>query len=248
MTLRTLTIFVGPSLRPADHQALHARIERRGDGDVRVDVRPPVRRGDLIDVVEGGQEADLVLVIDGEFGQELSLSVLEIREAITSGLLVLGAGSMGAMRAAECDVLGMLGFGWVFRGFRSGWLRSDAEVALLFDPLSYQPITLPLVNVRWVVRVLERQGTLGPEAGVDAVHGAATVNFRERTFDELDRIWRRSALLPDDARQTLLELLDPAGPGEHDRKRLDALEALAVAERLADPRRQRPLTGAVLRP
>ncbi|MDQ2873319.1 MAG: TfuA-like protein [Actinomycetota bacterium] len=188
-----------------------------------------------------------MLIIDGEFGQELAVSVLEIRETIAAGLLVLGASSMGALRAAECDVLGMLGFGWVFRSFRSGALESDAEVALLFDPESYQPITIPLVNVRWVARRLNEDGAISGLAEREVVRAAARLHFGSRTADELDNAWRGISGLPRETRATLLDLLDPAQDGQHDRKRLDALEAIEVACQLARPARNRPLTPDMFR-
>ncbi|WP_052433205.1 TfuA-like protein [Streptacidiphilus carbonis] len=241
MSTRTLTIFIGPSLRSADHQALHARAAEQAGGDLEVRILPPVRRGDLLKAVRDGRPGDVVLIVDGEFGQELAVSVLEIRETIAAGLLVLGAGSMGALRAAECDVLGMLGFGWVFRSFRSGALESDAEVALMFDPLSFQPITLPLVNVRWVARRLNEDGALSGLAEREAVRAAARLHFRSRTLDELDTAWRNVTALTPEARATLLDLLDPAHDGRHDRKRLDALEAVGIAHQLARPGRNSPL-------
>jgi hypothetical protein len=241
MTTRTLTLFVGPSLRAADHAALPSRLSTADPDQPLVRILPPVRRGDLLAAAEGGAPGDVLLIVDGEFGQELAVSVLEIRETLAAGMLVVGASSMGALRAAECDVLGMLGVGWVFRGFRSGALTSDAEVALMFDPVPGQPITLPLVNVRWVARGLAEAGVISGPAEQEVLRAAARLHFGSRTLHELDRVWQAVPELDAEGRATLLDRLDPEGDGRHDRKRLDALEAVDLARWLARPARNRPL-------
>jgi hypothetical protein len=240
-TTRTLTLFVGPSLRAADHEALPALLGAARADAPTVRILPPVRRGDLLRAAGSATPGDVLLIVDGEFGQELAVSVLEIRETIAAGMLVVGASSMGALRAAECDVLGMLGVGWVFRGFRSGRLTSDAEVALMFDPVSRQPITLPLVNVRWVARGLARSGAISGPAEEAAVRAADGLHFGSRTLHELDLAWRGVPELSAQGRTALLDRLDPEGDGRHDRKRLDALEAVDIARWLAHPARNSPL-------
>src|SRR5215203_3507429 len=91
---------------------------------------PPIRRGDLPKVIAEG--ARTIGIIDGEFGQSLAVSVMEIRAGLEQGIHVWGAASMGALRAAECQSLGMSGVGWIFQGYVDGSLRADDEVALLF--------------------------------------------------------------------------------------------------------------------
>jgi hypothetical protein len=51
-----------------------------------------------------------------------------------------------------------------------------------------------------------------------------------------------------EGRTTLLHRLDPEGDGRHNRKRLDALEAVDLARWLARPTRNRPLERRFLLP
>ena len=134
-------VYLGPSLPKAEAAQL-----------LDADYRPPVRRGDLSEC----QPERVVVIIDGEFGQSLSVSPKEILELLDRGTCVIGASSMGALRAAELESCGMVGCGWVFESYRSGRIVRDDEVALTFSPFDLQPLTVPLVNVRcWLERLQE---------------------------------------------------------------------------------------------
>src|SRR5690349_21723621 len=93
-----LVAFLGPSL-----PAIEAR--RLAPG---VELLPPVCQGDLSTAVEHHRPR-AVLIVDGEFSQSLSVWHKEILHAIHLGIRVLGASSMGALRAAELDRFGMEG-------------------------------------------------------------------------------------------------------------------------------------------
>ena len=65
---------------------------------------------------EGGlRGARVIGLIDGVFFQESSVGHREILAALKSGVRVVGASSMGAIRAAELHTLGMEGMGEVYR-------------------------------------------------------------------------------------------------------------------------------------
>ena len=57
---------------------------------------------------------DAILIVDGEFGQSLSVWHKEILHALHRGIRVVGASSMGALRAAELDRFGMEGVGEIY--------------------------------------------------------------------------------------------------------------------------------------
>lgn len=145
------------------------------------DFRPPVRRGDLYR--ERARGGSVFVLIDGVFFQEHAISPREIIDVLRDGARVVGASSMGALRAAECWPAGMEGIGAIYRLFRRGRLGSDDEVAVVFDPDGERPASLALVNVRHAVARVLRQGHLTrPEAD-------ALVRAAEETF-YADRTWR----------------------------------------------------------
>src|SRR5688572_7824218 len=176
-------------------------------------IRPPVRRGDLYRERELG--VSVFVILDGVFLQQQAIPPREVIDVILDGALVVGAASLGAIRAAECWPAGMRGIGAVYRLFRSGYLASDDEVAVSFDPDNPSATSsLALVNVRFAVGRALRSRLITPELA------ARIVRAGECTFFA-DRSWKR--ILAD------AEVRDPAlmdALGKWDIKRLDAERAL----------------------
>src|SRR4030095_12095643 len=94
-------VFLGPSLE--SDEAL---------GHLPAHYLAPIRRGDLPAVIANGARS--VGIVDGEFGQSLAVSVMEVCAALRQGVRIWGAASMGALRAAECRSMGMTGGGSIF--------------------------------------------------------------------------------------------------------------------------------------
>lgn len=203
-------IFVGPSipLEAAKRTLPHA------------DYRPPIKRGDL-DAIPSGS---VVGIIDGVFAQTLAISPGEIREAIERNIAVYGAASMGALRAAE--IPHVFGVGRIYEMYSTGTIERDDEVALLFHPDTYQPLTVPLVNVRYAVERLVRSATLSRSAGDAILEACARLHYTERTYktilrtsklaqnldaDDIIRLLRNFDLKRDDA-QFLLETIAQVKP------------------------------------
>lgn len=192
----------------------------RSAARVPVEMFRPIERGMLEDVVAPGR---VVVIIDGAFHSRRAVAPYEIMSAMRAGALVLGASSMGALRAAELAEFGMMGVGEVYRLYRTGEITSDAEVALLFDPTTGQALTEPLVNVRYALDRLGRAGVLPPDAVGAAVGVATGIHYHDLTYETLFR--RLEGVLPPDvlgrARAYLHDHAD-----EVNLKRLDALAAI----------------------
>lgn len=218
-----LIAFVGTSLGPDDVAGVR---RRAGAAGVDLDLRPPVIRGDLLGILAAEPTSTRVLILDGEFGQRLSVSVTEIREYLATGRYLAGGSSMGALRAVECRILGMRQHGWVAASYLDGSVCADDEVALLFDPDSHEAVTVPLINVRWLARTLRETRKLPAAAADDLVALAAAMHYRTRTPAALGRRARQE--LPRAVADLLVAHLDPAAVPAWDRKRLDALDALGT--------------------
>ena len=206
--MRSAVVFLGPSL---DRAAARAILE--------ADYRPPAARGDLTRAV--GDGAPVIGLIDGVFFQESSVGHREILAALRAGVRVVGASSMGALRAAELHTLGMEGVGEVFRMYRDGVLVSDDEVALAFDPESGTALSEPLVNIRATLDRAEVEGVIDQAAGEALLAAAKALYYPDRTWPRLVREAERSA----DP-----EMISRFGrwveTGAVDLKREDAIEAL----------------------
>jgi hypothetical protein len=213
-------VYLGPSLPCAEARQL-----------IDAEFRPPVRRGDLA-AEESGR---VIVILDGEFGQSLSVSPKEILARTDRGFRVVGASSMGALRAAELAAFGVEGYGWIFEGYRTGRIVGDDEVALMYSPPCGPALTVPLVNVRyWLDRVLA-EGVIDDSTRRRVFRRARAIYFGDRTPARLLQELRQ--LLGAAALQSLLA---SAGGAIPDVKAEDARLALrTVAATLRDGTRHR---------
>jgi hypothetical protein len=206
-TAPSTVVFLGPSLNSKE-AAKH--LEAR--------YLPPIRRGDLPRVINAGAQA--IGIVDGEFGQSLAVSVMEICAGLKQGIQIWGAASMGALRAVECQSMGMLGVGWIFQKYAAGFLRADDEVALLIDPRDYSATTIPLVNMRWAIQLAIAEGLLPESSEVALLKLARAVRYTSRTYEGMMEAASHSPFHTE--MKTLLEFMKK-NPEGSDRKRLDAL-------------------------
>jgi hypothetical protein len=167
-----IIVFLGPSLPLAEAAEI-----------LPATFLPPARRGDIPGAVDQG--ARIIGLIDGVFFQECSVGHREILDAISRGVRVVGASSMGALRAAELDTLGMEGAGVVYRLYRDGILVSDDEVALVFDPETGIALSEPLINIRCTISKAEKKGIIDHETADRLISMAQSVYFPERTWDRI---------------------------------------------------------------
>ncbi len=181
------------------------------------DYRSPIRRGDLGQVPAGAR----VLIVDGEFDQSLSVSPKEILEFMARGGRASGAASMGALRAAELAPVGMRGIGWIYEQYRSGRILGDDEVAVCYLPRSFEPVTVPLINVRYWLEQLCSAHELGERMAARVLRGARRIFYADRTPERL-----RSALDEILGAETTAYLLGVTGGCITDIKARDARRAL----------------------
>lgn len=136
-------LFAGPSLSGQDY-------DRTG-----LEVRPPARQGDLHRAVRDG--ADAIGLVDGVFGFVPSVWHKEILFALKQGIPVLGAASLGALRAGECAAYGMEAVGPIAQSYVSGIRNADADVCLAHAPaeLDFMPLSEPLVDVEATVAAMQ---------------------------------------------------------------------------------------------
>ncbi len=203
-------VYLGPSLPHEEARALCPAAT----------VLPPIRRGDLVRIIDS--DVSIVCIIDGYFHQDAAVGHREILSVIRSGKQVLGASSMGALRAAELDTLGMEGVGTIYSLFRNGTLISDDEVALIFDPETFSPLSEPLVNIRCTLRHAQKSGVITGAEEALFLRIAESLFYPERTYE---RIIREVGGDPGERLRSCI------AHSTVDRKRLDAIMAL---ERLND--------------
>lgn len=208
--------FAGPCLPRAPDRRWRELLEG-------IEVRPPARRGDVLTAMAEGPRA--LVVLDGLYYSVPAVTHKELLYALDAGVRVVGAASMGALRAAEMEVFGMEGVGWVFERYRRGDLVGDDEVAILHGAREhgYRPLTVALVEVRWA---LERLGS--PPGSPKLVQRLAELPFSQRDPARVEALARES--LGDEAGAVLMRRL-----AEDSVKGQDAGAALMRARESAVP-------------
>ncbi|MFE0063244.1 TfuA-like protein [Streptomyces sp. NPDC059003] len=124
-------------------------------------VHSPVKHGDFLraDLTEG----DIALVVDGLYHGNPPIRHKEILLAISRGVTVVGAASMGALRAAELHPYGMIGIGRVFEMYRDGVIDADDEVAVVHtEEPHWRILSEALVNIRHTL-ILARESDIVDE-------------------------------------------------------------------------------------
>ena len=161
MSVAPTVVFLGPSLPAAEARRLLP-------GSI---ILPPARQGDVYRAVRDHRPRRVAL-IDGTFASVPAVWHRELLWAMAEAQVrVYGAASMGALRAAELDVYGMVGVGKIYRSYRSGRyppyaepFEDDDEVAVVHGPpeMASVPVSLAMVDVRETLAVAQAAGRIGP--------------------------------------------------------------------------------------
>lgn len=226
----TVHVFAGPTIAADQVTGLLPGAE----------VRPPVQHGDLLRLPASA--GDTVLIIDGLFQQAPAVRHKEILHLIHSGTRVVGASSMGALRASELHRFGMIGVGQVFRWYAGGTVTADDEVAVshLGVEDGYRPMSDALVSIRYGLR-----SAIGPAITAEErdalLARVAELPFARRSWRALWRITEGTPLAGAAAR-VRAHLAEH--PRHADVKRLDAEQALRWVRDHPVPDGAPPAAGA----
>ena len=208
----TIKIYAGLSL-PLDEARSHLPTAT---------VVRPVRRGDVLRDIDSGVHT--IGIVDGFFHQSLAVSVSEIMDALRCGVVVYGAASMGALRAAELVDFGMRGCGRIFETIRSLGLFRDDLVAqsVIDDGTAIRPASVAWVDVAAALETAVREKQATPRQQARILEALAHLEYSRRTLSEvtaaLEQQWAGDSELIEVASAALL-----ARPTQ---KQLDAVAML----------------------
>ncbi|WP_256622531.1 TfuA-related McrA-glycine thioamidation protein [Methanolobus chelungpuianus] len=192
-----------------------------------IDYRPPVFRGNMEEAVRAGYT--LVGIIDGVFFSRAAVAHKEIIRAMDEGVTVVGGCSMGALRASELDVHGMIGVGRIYEWYRDGVIEDDDEVAVATNPDTFEPVSSPMVNIRETLLAASAKGIIDQESCTGLTGLAKRMHYAERNYFWLTKEAARNGIIP---QQKAAELLDYCREHEADIKRQDAVMVLEKMKEL----------------
>ncbi|MFJ3623876.1 TfuA-like protein [Streptomyces iakyrus] len=192
-------------------------------------IHPPARHGDFLH--NGFSEGDVVVLIDGLYHGNPPIRHKEILDALTRGVTVIGAASMGALRAAELHPFGMIGVGQIFEMYRDAEIDSDDEVAVLHsDGPDWTVLSEALVNMRHTLRLAEQAGLVTPAERTELLETARGLHYPRRSWRAVARACKGDEALHAAAQRVLNFHAGPAG--RSNLKFEDALAALQYAREL----------------
>jgi hypothetical protein len=221
-----IAVFLGPTLPRNQASAL-----------LTADYHPPARKGDIYRLIPSGVKT--IVLIDGVFHSTPSVWQREIMEALAEGIQVIGASSMGALRAAELHRFGAIGCGTIFAWYRDGIIDGDDEVVLHHggEEVGFYPMSEPLVNIRYTLLQAVRDRCLTPERAELLIAYAKELYYPQRSYRQL----LQSPVLQDRSPLERQQLESYLRTRSVNLKRRDAIAALQLCGTLK-PDRSRPLT------
>ena len=198
-------VFLGPTLSIRDAQTILPNAV----------YLPPIQSGDILALLP--LKPQCILIIDGYFQSTPAVWHKEILIALEQGIKVVGASSMGALRAAELYSFGMVGVGSIYQKFVTGEYEDDDEVAALHLPeeKGYGSLSEPMVNIRATLANAYESAVIEEKQAAALITIAKQLHFKERTWSTLFNAYPIAQ-----SKQTALLAC------QIDRKQMDARQAL----------------------
>lgn len=231
---RSGVIFTGPSLPPASIKKIPLGCDifvfenfgsfvdqsshQHGDEPC-INILPPVSEGDIFKLT--ALEPRIIGIVDGYFENIPSVWHKEILYAMSKGIHVYGAASMGALRASELSTYGMTGTGPVFQAYRDGILEDDDEVTVVHGPreLGYPCLSEAMVNIRRTIDDAYNDRIIDARHRDLFIRALKNTFYKERSYSLLKNLDKADPEILDDFFQWL-------GVNRRDQKKEDATELL----------------------
>ncbi len=182
---------------------------------------PPASRGDIIKAANKGYE--LIGIIDGIFFSRAAVAHREIIAAMKEGITIVGGCSMGALRASELDVHGMIGVGRIYEWYRDSIIEDDDEVAVATNPDTYKPVSNPMVNIRETLKKALLEDIIEKKECIILLSIAKRTHYAERSYFGITKEAFNEGLI---SRERTQDILNYCNEHEEDIKRKDALMVL----------------------
>lgn len=218
MSNRKIVIFTGTSISHKEARTL-----------LDATYMPPISRGDIDDVLRKGYS--IIGIIDGIFFNRAAVAHKEILRALEAGVKVVGGGSMGALRASELDVHGMIGIGRIYEWYRDGVIEDDDEVAVATNPETFEPVSAPMVNIRETLKTASREGIITSVVCAQLTDIAKKTQYGQRSYLGVVRNGIKAGLFSEEVGKKLLEY---CRNHEADIKRQDAILVLNKIKEIAE--------------
>lgn len=170
-------VFIGPSISKEKAESILPYAEYRA----------PAKKGDILKVATR-MESNIIGLIDGVFLQDYPPTPIEVYTALMRGVKIIGAASIGAVRAVELERFGMIGIGTIYRLYRAGKLEDDDEIAVTFTD-DYRLESEALIDIRYTLYHAYKDGVITYDRMRSIIKVAKSIYFPYRRYEDiLDRV------------------------------------------------------------
>lgn len=217
-------VFLGPTLprfltgRFLDSCETNKSCEMKIRDDKRIEFLPPAEEGDVLRLIP--RKPKIIGIIDGYFENVPAVWHKEILYAMSKGIHVVGAASIGALRAAELNAFGMEGVGAIYEAFLNGFFEDDDEVAVLHGPaeLGYPVLSEAMVNIRSTFSDAFEQSVINKKEHSEFIFIAKSLHYKLRSYKNIMDIASES----DIEKECIKRVTNWLTHGKKDQKLIDA--------------------------
>ncbi|HJU78985.1 MAG TPA: TfuA-like protein [Nitrososphaeraceae archaeon] len=150
------------------------------------DYRDPAKKGDFLMLSQDSDEKKHVGFIDGVFLHDYPPPPIEVYHLATrKNIELIGASSLGALRAVELEKFGMKGIGKIFQLYKNGVINADDEVAVTFVQGSNILQSEAMIDIRFNLFLAYRKGILTKETKKRFTKIAKSTYFPFRNYEDL---------------------------------------------------------------
>ncbi|HZD82978.1 MAG TPA: TfuA-like protein [Nitrososphaeraceae archaeon] len=168
-------IFLGPSLS-----------REKAKDILEADYRPPAKKGDLLRLADLTKDITMVGLVDGFFLQDYPPTPIEVYQLATKkNMLLVGAASLGALRAVELEKFGMIGIGKIFELYKTGKIDADDEVAVTFEEGQHTLQSEAMIDIRFNLFIAKRKGIIDERTKREITKVAKNVYFPFRNYTDI---------------------------------------------------------------
>jgi TfuA protein len=168
-------IFLGPSLS-----------REKAKDILEADYRPPAKKGDLLRLADLTKDITMVGLVDGFFLQDYPPTPIEVYQLATKkNMLLVGAASLGALRAVELEKFGMIGIGKIFELYKTGKIDADDEVAVTFEEGQHTLQSEAMIDIRFNLFIAKRKGIIDETTKREITKVAKNVYFPFRNYTDI---------------------------------------------------------------
>ena len=171
-------VYLGPTLNREEASKI-----------LEADYRDPAKKGDFLRLSHTSDEKKYVGFIDGVFLHDYPPSPIEVYHLATrKNIELIGASSLGALRAVELEKFGMKGIGKIFQLFKNGILNADDEVAVTFVRDKNILQSEALIDIRFNLFLAYKKGIITNQTKKRSVKIAKNIYFPFRNYEDVIRL------------------------------------------------------------